>query len=166
MTEQTSSGEMQHLHACRCSFMWLLLQGRIQCRSVLHRKNVLPDCTCEVCNEDDETPEHIISGCNLGKQFWEKLGATSMVGISVTNIHRTTPPNGVPKEGYSAFIALACWQLWKARNATVFREERHNITQVFAACKASAEQWRYRFPRRKRPIVDQWCQVFESTRNG
>jgi len=56
--------------------------------------------------------------------------------------------------------------LWKARNATVFREERHNITQVFAACKASAEQWRYRFPRRKRPIVDQWCQVFESARNG
>lgn len=50
-------------------------------------KKVLPDCTCEVWNEDDETPEHIISGCNLGKQFWEKLGATSMVGINVTNIH-------------------------------------------------------------------------------
>jgi len=32
-------------------FMWLLLQGRIQCRSVLHRKHVLLDCIREVCND-------------------------------------------------------------------------------------------------------------------
>jgi hypothetical protein len=47
-------------------FMWLLTQGRIQCQKILHRKHVLPDATCEVCNEQDETPEHIISGCSIG----------------------------------------------------------------------------------------------------
>jgi hypothetical protein len=49
-------------------FMWLLTQRRIQCRTVLHRKNVLPDAICEVCNELDETPEHIMGGCAVSKQ--------------------------------------------------------------------------------------------------
>lgn len=90
-------------------FMWLLLQGRIQCRTVLHRKHVLPDAISEICKEDDESPEHIISGCPIGKQFWEKLGLTSMVGADVRNIHRTIPPRGIPKEEFAAFVALSCW---------------------------------------------------------
>lgn len=90
-------------------FMWLLLRGRIQCRMVLHRKHVLPDAISEICKEDDESPEHIISGCPIGKQFWEKLGLTSMVGADVRNIHRTIPERGIPKEEFAAFVALSCW---------------------------------------------------------
>jgi hypothetical protein len=54
-------------------------------------------------------PEHIISGCPIGKQFREKLGLTSMVGADVRNIHRTIPPRGFPKEEFAAFVALSCW---------------------------------------------------------
>ena len=62
-------------------FMWLLLKKRIQCRMVLQKKHVLHNSTCEICNEKDETPEHIIiSGCALGKPFWEKLSMGAMVG--------------------------------------------------------------------------------------
>jgi hypothetical protein len=48
---------------------------------VLQKKHVLHNSTCEICNEKDETPEHIIiSGCALGKPFWEKLSMGAMVG--------------------------------------------------------------------------------------
>jgi hypothetical protein len=71
---------------------------------------------------------------------------------------------GAPREEFSAFITLACWHLWKARNAAVFRNE--TLTQVFAACKATAEQWHYRFSKKKKHIADTWCQIFEMARQG
>jgi len=49
-------------------FMWLLLQGRIQCRAVLLKKHIVDSATCEICNAADETPEHIIHGCSLGRE--------------------------------------------------------------------------------------------------
>lgn len=147
-------------------FMWLLVQRRIQCRTVLQRKHVLQECICEICHEEDETPEHIISGCVLGKQFWQKLNMNSMLGQDTGNLHTLTPQGGVPTEEFSAFIALSCWQLWKARNAAVFRNETLCITQVFGACKAAAEQWRFRFKKKKKHIADQWCQIFEMARQS
>lgn len=114
-------------------FMWLLTRGRIQCRTFLHREHVLPDTICEICNED-ETPEHIVYGCAIGAQFWEKTGLPTIKGTTVDNLHRLNPPREVPKEEYSAFVALSCWQLWKTRNAAVFRNERHNISQVTSYC--------------------------------
>jgi hypothetical protein len=120
---------------------------------------------CEVCTAEDETPEHIVFGCVycvIGAQFWGKIGMPNINGTSVDNLHSLRPTREIPKEEFSEFIALSCWQLWKTRNAAVFRNERHNISQVLAACKATAEQWRFRFPRKKRPIVDQWCLVLQS----
>jgi hypothetical protein len=50
-------------------FMWLLCQKRIQCRSNLQKKGIVPHALCEVCNEANETPEHIINGCGIAKEF-------------------------------------------------------------------------------------------------
>lgn len=145
-------------------FVWLLTQGRIQCRKILHRKHVLPHATCEVCNDEDETPEHIIGGCSIGRQFWEKIGFNSMPGMAVDSIHTLSPPSGIPSDEFPTLISLSCWQLWKTRNAAVFRSERHRITQVLAACAAAAEQWRCRFPRKKWHVVNQWCLLFQTAR--
>jgi len=92
-------------------FMWLLTQRRIQCRSVLHRKHVLQDAICEICHQEEETPEHIISGCTLGSQFWHKLNMPDMIGRDITTIYMTTTPAEVPRDEFSAFVALCCWQL-------------------------------------------------------
>ena len=138
-------------------FMCLLTQRKIQSRTNLLRRHVLPDATCEVCNGADESPEHIIGGCTIARQFWDKIGLGSMKTSSMEAIHNLSPPLGMPSQGFSAFLALACWQLWKTRNAAVFRHEFLGLNQVIAACKATARQWRCRFPRRKRGIVDQWC---------
>ena len=56
-------------------FMWLLEHQRIQCHTVLQRKHVLLDNICEVCNLEEETLEHIVSGC-ARKLFWEKMNMT------------------------------------------------------------------------------------------
>jgi hypothetical protein len=141
-------------------FMWLLTQGRIQCRTNLQRKNIVPTALCEVCEQADETPEHIINGCPIAMQFWAKIGVTMAPDFTVTELYKINRPSNVPQQEFGAFIALSCWQLWKTRNALVFRNERTSTQQLLLACMREAEQWRARLPRRKKCVADQWCAIF------
>jgi hypothetical protein len=135
--------------------MGLLLQKRIQCHMVL-TKGVVDDSICEICHQAEELPEHIIRGCRLGHGLWQRLNLPSMLSANM----------GVPHEEFSAFIALVCWQIWKARNAKVFRNDSLSLDQVLASCKGVAEQWCYRLSSRKKSIADSWCQIFELARQG
>jgi len=145
--------------------VYLLAKVFWLCRTNLHRKNVLPGATCQVCNEHDGTPEHVMGGCLLSTEFWQTIGIGAMNVTAMNNIHHNlSPPLGMPATDFSAFIALSCRQLWKTRNAAVFRNETHTIDQVIAACRTTAQQWRWRFPRKKQHIPDQWCQILDRAR--
>jgi len=146
--------------------MWLLTQKRIQCRTVLLKKKVVQSSACEICGEADETPEHIMCGCNLAKELWQHLNMPSMLAVDMDSIHTITPRGGIPHDKFPTFLALVCWHLWKARNVMVFRNELQSLSQVLAACKHAAEQWRYRFSRKKKHLADAWCQIFTMARQG
>jgi len=147
-------------------FMWLLLQGRIHARSVLHKKRILVDKTCELCNEQDETPEHIINGCHIATMFWQRLQLPQMLQLTTQSLHTISANGGIPTEEFSAFIALGCWQLWKTRNAKVFRQESTSVDQLITKCKTAAQEWRFRLPTKRKQVADIWCNRFEMARTG
>lgn len=81
-------------------FMWLLVQGRIQCGTVLQGEHIVPDTVCEVCSEQqDESPEHIINGCAIARQFWIKIGTPmapgQCAGSAQPSSNRKHEPRGV-----------------------------------------------------------------------
>lgn len=147
-------------------FMWLLLQRRIQCRSVLFRKHIVDSTTCEICNASEESPEHIIHGCPLGKEVWTKLNLQSMIPLDMCELHTISNSPSAPIPEFSTFIALICWHIWKARNAKVFRNESQSVDRVLLDCKAAAELWQFRFPRAKRQSVTHWCTILQMARQG
>jgi hypothetical protein len=147
-------------------FMWLLLQGRIQSRVVLFKKHVVTDTTCEVCHQQDETAEHIIWGCRLGNEVWRKLGLSSVISLDMNSLHTVSPAAQVPAQEFPTFMALVCWQLWKARNSAVFRSELQSVDQVLLSCERTAEQWQARLPRKKRHLAATWCTIFNMARQG
>lgn len=51
-------------------FAWLLVQGRIQCKSNLLFKHIVDNDTCDLCRSAPETPDHIISQCPFAQSFW------------------------------------------------------------------------------------------------
>jgi len=108
-------------------FMWLLLQRRIQCRTVLFTKHIVDSPTCEICNIMDETPEHIIHGFSLGKEVWRRLNLQSMISMDMGQLHTLSNHTSTVIPELPSFIALVCWQVWKARNAKVFRNEEHSV---------------------------------------
>ena len=130
-------------------FIWLLMQRRIQCQRVnLLRKQIIDSAVCEVCEQEDESADHVIVGCPFAKEFWAKLGIdlpmdTSNVPSDLHNIQR---PATIPRKHWSTFIALCCWQLWKRRNreggfqvgankqASVRCRQRASLMRTFGSC--------------------------------
>jgi hypothetical protein len=107
--------------------MWLFVQRTIKSRSVLHRKRICADQTCEVCGQAPETPYHIIAGCQNAVLFWQRLNLSAILDVQASSIHNVTPAGGVPVEEFLAFLSLCCWQLWKTRNAKVFRQQTLSV---------------------------------------
>jgi hypothetical protein len=143
-------------------FVWLLLQGRIQCRHNLCKKTIVDSPICEVCNSEDETSEHIILRCGFAVAFWEAIGFSWSSDQSIGELYQATRPNNILEDQFGTFIALCCWQLWKRRNGIVFRNEALNLQQVLAACKVEAQLWRLRMPVPSRAVTNLWCHVFNN----
>jgi hypothetical protein len=146
--------------------MWLLLQRRNQCRTVLFRKHIVDSPICEICNITDETLEHIIHGCSLGKEVWMRLNLQSMISMDMGQLHTIANHTATVIPELPSFIALVCWHVWKARNAKVFRNEEHSVDRVLLDCRLAAELWQYRFPRAKRQTATQWCSILQMARQG
>lgn len=111
-------------------FFWLLMKGRIQCRSNLHRKKIVDSPNCTACGAAHETPEHIIFQCPIAKQFWQALGVLHSDSSRCCDWHSNQKIQGIPDDQYNAFVILCCWQLWKRRNAFVFRDESISVRQL------------------------------------
>jgi hypothetical protein len=147
-------------------FLWLLTQRKIQCRLVLLRKGIVGSAICEICNAADESPEHIIHGCCLGRGVWTSLNLLSMISVDMNDLHSVQAHSPQPLPELPSFVALICWQIWKARNARVFRNEMKTVSQVLQECLSVASLWKHRFPARKKPVVDHWCSVLVMAREG
>ena len=75
----------------------------------------------EVCAQVEETPEHVIMGCQFAKDFWQRIGLTPLLSSGGLNdFHNVQCPRNIPQKHFATFIALCCWQLWKRRNGVVF----------------------------------------------
>jgi hypothetical protein len=146
-------------------FFWLLLKGRIQCRSNLHRKKIVDSPACPVCGADHETPDHIIFQCPIATQFWAAIGLQSSDNLQSSNWHNIQKIRGIPDDQYSAFVTLCCWQLWKRRNAFVFRDDQLNTWQLILSCKTEAHLWRARMPKKSKRVIDEWSKIFDSSVN-
>lgn len=143
-------------------FIWLLTRGRIQCRSNLFRKKIADSPRCALCPSADETPDHIIFGCPFAIQFWNALGFQAVVSLQTQQLHSVRHLPQLPKDQFSAFISLCCWQLWKRRNGVVFRNEQLGLRATFISCKTEALQWRHRIPRKSKKVLDSWCSLFDT----
>jgi hypothetical protein len=65
-------------------FGWLLLQNRLQCRVNLHRKGIVEEDVCPICQNAPKSEDHMLRDCSFVAVFWLKLG------VDVASIPDTT----------------------------------------------------------------------------
>jgi len=146
-------------------FMWLASKGRLQCRANLFKKRIVPTQSCEACQGLEETTDHILLHCPFARGFWNALGLSIADGLSVHQLQSLPRIQNVPVKQFSSFIALCCWELWKRRNALIFRNESLTLRQVLHACAMDAEAWRPRFKKKEKDINTAWCTFLHSISN-
>lgn len=55
-------------------FGWVLTKDRIRCKKTLRLKNILQNMICDICVDDEELADHIISRYPFAKAFWRRVG--------------------------------------------------------------------------------------------
>jgi hypothetical protein len=104
-------------------FGWLLTLSRVQTRDTLLRKTIVDaaGAGCPLCDATLETASHMTLHCPVAARFWSTIGVEVQRDFHVRDLHLLPMPSSISMETAPAFALLCCWQLWKQRNAAVFR---------------------------------------------
>ncbi|CAN1836487.1 Putative ribonuclease H protein At1g65750 [Linum perenne] len=123
-------------------FIWKCVQGILPTQSNLHRRRCSTNPTCQVCNEQEESILHCIFFCPHASRAW-RLSCPS-TSLPPTNnsfaewffpMQEETGTEGLRR------IAATCWNIWKARNAVIFRNTMTNDSTTKDAIELDTAEW-------------------------
>jgi hypothetical protein len=148
-------------------FRWLLTLSRVQTRDTLLRKTIVDaaGAGCPLCDATLETASHMALHCPVAARFWSTIGVEVPQDAHVRDLHLLPMPPSITVETAPAFTQLCCWQLWKQRNAAVFRGTAPSLPLLLKLCRDDATLWRGRFPVPQRAGVDAWHVCLGGTQN-
>jgi hypothetical protein len=85
---------------------------------------------CVLCDQEDETVQHILSNCVFTRQFWHSI--LTPIGLTSVGPKRRDSDfaewwrkasSRIPKskrKGFNSMVILGAWNIWKQRNRCVF----------------------------------------------
>jgi hypothetical protein len=130
---------------------WLVLQNRLWTADRL-RKRGWDNCgLCPLCKQTEETNNHLFVHCRFTTRIWEQirdwLGIVGLhprqwAGIDIQDWWSSLVEGASPhRKGLSSLALLVVWEIWKERNARVFRNKLSANVVIFELVKAEARLW-------------------------
>ena len=131
-------------------FLWQMCHNALPVRTTLATRGCQVDPQCPLCMTDSETIGHLLRTCPMTTLVWNDARQHQWLSC--------LPPTTHTQEWLAEFlnfpqvynkqmlqrITFLLWCIWKARNATVFKNEVfHQLRCLIQAKKLSAE-WRIR----------------------
>jgi len=108
----------------RCKFfIWLVFHNKVWTADRLARRNLPHPEACPLCDQEDESINHLLVGCAFARQVWamvlQQLGLLQLAPQPTSTRFsgwwkKTTA--AVPKEarkGLNSLIILVAWEIWK-----------------------------------------------------
>jgi hypothetical protein len=132
-------------HAC------LVLQNRLWTTDRL-RKWGWDNCgLCPLCKQTEESNNHLFVHCRFTVRIWEQLrdwlGILGLhprqwTGIDIHDWWSSLVEGMSPhQKGLFSLALLVVWEIWKERNARVFRNKLSSSVVIFYLVKAEARLW-------------------------
>jgi len=132
-------------------FLWLVAHDRCWTADRLARRGLSHPEHCPLCEQEEETINHILSACVFARQFWHRF----LIYIGLQNV--TPLPNdadfflwwqqagdrisaGVLR-GFNTLVVLGAWTIWKARNDAVFESIAPSVDRALLLAREEAELW-------------------------
>jgi hypothetical protein len=130
-------------------FLWLAFRRRHWTADRRLRHGLDAHDSCLLCGQEPETIDHIIVSCSYAKQVWwrirEALNECGQVRecdciLDWWEAWRALW-TGSCKQGADSIFALVAWELWKERNARLFRGAATQPSQLPAIIRHQAGLW-------------------------
>lgn len=111
-------------------FLWPAFHRRLWTADRRLRHGLQADAVCKLCDQADETSEHMLFQFSFSLQVWweilKHLGFTAIFpeqGMSFSDwwLHLRQQLPTCKRKGFDTLFALIAWHIWKERNARVFR---------------------------------------------
>ena len=130
-------------------FLWLAIRRRQWTADRRRRHGLDVHSACYLCDQQDETIDHIIVECPFARQLWVEVAAA-------LGCHIQEQPAGAivdwwetwrglwPSKyagGADSLFVLIAWELWKERDARCFRGANTHLSAVKDTIKQQAELW-------------------------
>lgn len=119
-------------------FMWRAYLDRLPTKMALLRRNIpVDDQSCAWCESNEETIEHILTGCGISAGIWNALSRWCRIpGMFVFHVHDLMEmhehcgASGNKKMVLHGIIIIACWRMWRARNEKIFSNKDPNVVEM------------------------------------
>lgn len=133
-------------------FAWLIIQNRVWTADRLQKRG-WPNCgTCKLCNQAQESASHLLFKCRFTICVWSRV--KNWLGLQDVNpatwhtmrnvkewwneaIHK----QGQSKKAMASLAMLVSWEIWKERNARVFRNNASTLSMLVTKIKDEAAIW-------------------------
>ncbi|XP_071692876.1 uncharacterized protein [Rutidosis leptorrhynchoides] len=132
-------------------FNWRLRINRLPTKENLALRNIdLPNLRCDLCNTSSENENHLFALCSISSLIWHRIQL--WIGLSLPNWTSTNDiwawVDGVPITGHQriilkTIILSALWNIWRLRNAIIFKDSSLRASTVFDNIVVFAFNWLY-----------------------
>lgn len=121
-------------------FLWRALSGALAVGERLRTRGIPIDPTCSACGRASESICHILFHCDKARLCWELSNvplpqagfSKTSVFLNMVHLLKISADHRVEEDIRKVFPWLL-WQIWKARNALIFKEtstEPHRIATI------------------------------------
>ena len=126
-------------------FLWLAIHSRCWTIDRLAKRGLPHPDKCPLCDQEEETIQHLLTSCFVVRQVWFNLFAPLNLSRSVPRQHESSftewwcrTIKRVKKEdrkGVNSLIILGTWMIWKHRNACVFEGASPSVNSILSLLK-------------------------------
>jgi hypothetical protein len=132
-------------------FIWLVALNRCWTADRLSIRGLLHPSMCVLCDQHEESIDHILVACPESRQLWwlllSAISRPECLPVNEISFHswlcdkRETFPSS-QRRGFDTIATLAAWTIWKEWNNRVFNQKQRSWTEVARAMAEEAALWR------------------------
>ncbi|XP_015969290.1 uncharacterized protein LOC107492746 [Arachis duranensis] len=120
-------------------FLWKAVHGILPVNANLHQHRSIPTPICSICQEQEETTEHMLLLCPWTRAVW--FGSNLQIVPKASNVRtfeqwllttmdKIRAETGNEHEKVLCNLGCICWCIWKARNKHIFQQTKLNPQQT------------------------------------
>ncbi|XP_019246508.1 PREDICTED: uncharacterized protein LOC109226167 [Nicotiana attenuata] len=115
----------------------LAIQNRLLTRSRLHAWGITDEKSCPICNEAEESIEHLMFKCRTTGEIWSKI--LRWQGISrapmewqreIQWAENNATGSNAAAQVYRLALACAVYHIWNERNNRIFQDHQKTVEMI------------------------------------